>query len=294
MTDGQTSPYASRTEESSATSVPDIEEPPTLHAFRKKSRKPYAEYPPPMQAQAPPEQQRYWNEYDHPESEEDEGYYIYIDPNAEVKFPGQELLENWVRRTKKLLGVRNTDEEARPLSSPDYGSSDEEMTDGSRSPMLQSYGAIDFQAQRKTPTQEGYLNSFFNSFHGPHRDTATLTTLRRQSERERHSLLGEISNKEHERELTKLRFYATCLASAVAVDIILGIMTATARRKERGVVDYAILFGTVCTLMLLAVAVLSMRTRNEILGRVHEGVVVVVGAGIITADVLLLRWVLYP
>jgi hypothetical protein len=270
-----------------------MEEPPTLHAFRKKSRKPYAEYPPPMQAQTPPEQQRYWNEYDHPESEEDEGYYIYIDPNAEVKFPGQELLENWVRKTKKLLGVKNIDEEARPLSSPDYASSDEETADESRSPLPQGYGAIEPQAHRRNSSREGnlsYFSGIFGSRRDPHRDAA----IRRQSERERQSLLSEISARGHERELTKLRFYATCLASAVTIDILLSIMTATSRRKERGVVDFTILFGTICSLILLVVAVWSMRTRCERLGWMHQGSVMVIGVGVITADVLLFRWVLNP
>jgi hypothetical protein len=290
MTDGQSSSHAFQAGESSTTSVPDMEEPPALHAFRKKSRRPYAEYPPAIQAQAPPEQQRYWSEYDHPESEEDEGYYIYIDPNAKMGFPGQELLENWVRKMKKLLGVRNTDEEARPLSSPDYGSSDDEMASESRTPMSQGYGAIEPQAYRKNSSREGYLSSIFGSRRDPHCDAA----IRRQSERERQSLLNEISAGEHERELTKLRFYATCLASAVTIDILLSIMTATSRRKERGVVDFTILFGTICSLILLVVAVWSMRTRCERLGWMHQGSVMVIGVGVITADVLLFRWVLNP
>ncbi|KAF2709315.1 hypothetical protein K504DRAFT_378598 [Pleomassaria siparia CBS 279.74] len=287
FTDGQTSSYATRTGgDSSATSVPDLEDPPSLRAFRKKSRKPYSDYLPSIQAEAPPERQRYWNEYDDPESEDD-GYYIYIDPNDTVKFPGQELIEDWMRKTKTLLGIGSIPEEG-SISSPEYGSSDDETADGSRSRMPRSYGAM--ESQRQTSTHEGYFSSLFRSRRDPHRGVQ----LRRESERERQTLLGELEIGNHEREMTKLRFYSTCLASALVIDIILSTMTATSRRKERGVVDFAIIFGTICNLLLLIVAVLSMRTRQERLGWMHQGVVLVLGVGVITADVLLLRWVLNP
>jgi hypothetical protein len=74
---------------------------PPLQAFRKK-RKPYSDYPPPLQAVP---QERYWNEYDNPESEDD-GYYIYCDPNESVKFPGQEFFEACAAKTRKLFGIR--------------------------------------------------------------------------------------------------------------------------------------------------------------------------------------------
>src|SRR5690242_14117003 len=100
--DGQLSPSTLRNGESSATSAQEFVDPPSLQAFRKKSRKPLPEFTPAVREE--PEPQRYWNEYDHPE-DEDEGYYIYVDPNASVKFPGQETLEAWTKKTRRLFGM---------------------------------------------------------------------------------------------------------------------------------------------------------------------------------------------
>ena len=258
-----------------------------LHAFRKKSRIQYSKNRRPIQVEAPPEQQRYWNEYDNPESEDD-GYYIYIDPNATVKLPGQELIEAWVRKTRDFLGLRIDHEGSTTSPTLEYVSSDEETADESTNPMAGDYGAI--QPQRRLSSREGYFSSLFRALRDPHRDAQ----IRRQSEHERQALLNAIQMREHDREMTKLRLYTTCLASAVVIDVILSIMTATSRRKVRGVVDSAILFGSICNLMLLGVAVLSMRTRQEKLGWLHQGFVFLICSGLITIDVLLLRWVLNP
>jgi hypothetical protein len=92
--------------------------------------------------------------------------------------------------------------------------------------------------------------------------------------------------------MTKLRFYATCLATAVAIDVILGLMIVTSRRKERGVVDIGVLFGTICTLVLCVVAIVSMKTRREQLGWLHQGAVLSIAAAVAALDVLLMSWVL--
>ncbi|KAF2004945.1 hypothetical protein P154DRAFT_425413 [Amniculicola lignicola CBS 123094] len=291
VTDGQTSPLFSRNGESSHTSAPDFMEPPPLRSFRKKSHRAKFKEPLPVQIEEASPSQRYWNEYDHPESE-DEGYYIYIDPNAEVKFPGQELMENWVRKTKNLLHFGKSDAES-PCLSPDYGTSDDDETaDESVTAYARAYGTMPIEHRK--PSVEGYFSSLFRGLRDPRRDAQTLTNMRQQTERERQSLLAEIHIRQHEREMTKLRFYSTCLAAAVVLDVILSILTMTSRRKERGVVDSAILFGTISNLLLLAVAVLSMRTRQERLGWIHQGFVFAVVLGVVVGDILLLHWVLSP
>ena len=72
--DGQLSPSTLRNGESSVTSAQDFVDPPSLQAFRKKHRKSYVDRTPVVREE--PEMQRYWNEYDHPEDEE-EGYIVY-------------------------------------------------------------------------------------------------------------------------------------------------------------------------------------------------------------------------
>jgi hypothetical protein len=69
-------------------------------------------------------------------------------------------------------------------------------------------------------------------------------------------------------------------------------MTTTSRKKERGAVDAGVLLGTICTLVLCVVAVISMHTRRERLGGVHQGAVLAIAAAVVALDVLLLLWVL--
>ncbi|KAF2471506.1 uncharacterized protein BDR25DRAFT_259887 [Lindgomyces ingoldianus] len=308
MTDGRTSPCALRNGESSATSGPGLIQAPPLRAFRKKPQRPYSEYLPPVQAEEQPRTRGYWNEYDNPESE-DEGYYIYVDPNATIKFPGQELMEAWTRKAKRLFCVGEVPQESSLLSTAELGIGDdgddddeeeeegeeeEETADESVLTSLTNYGAI--ASNRRTPQHEhdGYFSGLFRSLRNPHRDVTVLDTMRWHSERERQSFLAEIHTRQHEREMTKLRFYSTCLAAAAIIDIILSSLTITSRRKERGIVDGVILFGTISNLLLLVIAVLSMKTRQERLGWLHHVVVYVIATGIVVMDVLLLRWVLSP
>ncbi|KAF2848924.1 hypothetical protein T440DRAFT_469679 [Plenodomus tracheiphilus IPT5] len=282
--DGQSSPIASRNGDSSVTSAQDFVDPPNLQAFRKKSRKPYADYPPPIARTDPePEPQRYWNEYDHPEDEET-GYYIYIDPNASVKFPGQELMEAWMRKTRKLFGMR--ERPARDSFSGDEdASSDDDDDTVDESPILaaRNYGAIPSHHQSSS-TNGSYFSNIFRSLRDPRHDADVLL--------ERRSLLSELETRQHKTEMTKLRFYSTSLVTAIIIDIILGIMTVTSRRKERGIVDMVVLFGTIVTLILCVVGVLSMRTRRERLGWVHQGAVLCIAGSVVALDVLLLLWIL--
>ncbi|KAF2642364.1 hypothetical protein P280DRAFT_478490 [Massarina eburnea CBS 473.64] len=278
QTDGFSSPYTPRGE-SSATSAPEFVDPPSLQAFRKKKRQPYSAYPPPMQAE--PEPQRYWNEYDNPESE-DEGYYIYIDPDEKVNYPGREFFENCVAKARWLLGIRETPDDASDTESSD----DDTVSD--LSPVISRAGYGTFAGTNGDDAHhESYFSGLFRTLRDPQREIL----LRRETERERQSLLTELEIRQHKAEMTKLRFYSTCLLMATVLNIIIGTMTTTSRKKRRGVVDFVVLFGTAFNVLMCAIAVISMKTRRERLGWVHQGLVaaVIVGNGIV--DVLLVRWV---
>ncbi|EAT87592.2 hypothetical protein SNOG_05201 [Parastagonospora nodorum SN15] len=279
--DGQTSPLAYHTGDSSVTS--ELVDAPSLQAFRKKHRKPFAEYPPPISsAEHEPEPQRYWNEYDHPEDEDTGGYYIYVDPDAPVKFPGQELFEAISRKTKQWFGRKKQPDEESLLQSPGSDTSDDGTLDSS--PITQSAGYGTMPTLNAKSSQEGYFSSLFRTLRDPQRDAQAL--------QERRSLLTELEVRQHKTEMTKLRFYLTCLATAIVIDVILGLMTMTSRKKERGAVDVGVLFGTICTMVLVLVALISMKTRRERLGWVHQGAVGCVAAAIVALDVVLLSWVL--
>lgn len=280
--DGQTSPLASHQGESSMTSAPEFVDPPPLQAFRKKRRKPYSDYPPPiLSTDQEPEAPRYWNEYDNPEDDDGGGYYIYVDPDAPVKFPGQELLESWSRKTRRLLGLKMKADEQSLLSAAEDESSDDDTMDSS--PITRGAGYGTMPTNNGRGSHEGYFSSLFRSWRDPYRDAHAL--------QERRSLLTELETRQHKTEMTKLRFYLTCLATAIAIDIILGLMTVTSRKKERGAVDIGVLFGTICTFLLCMVAIASMKTRRERLGWLHQSAVFCIAAAVVALDVLLLSWV---
>jgi heme/copper-type cytochrome/quinol oxidase subunit 4 len=284
VADGQMSPNTLVRAESSAASGPELPVP-TLKNFRRKSTRSYKSNP--RKATPAPKEHRYWNEYDDPsESDEDEGYYIYVNPDEKVKFPGQETIEKWAKKTKQLFRKKRRPERSSLLSVPESPTSDEETTDESVNGSAGNYGTM-------VPVpHEGYFSSLFRSLRDPHREAQTIASLRRQSEHQRRNLVSIIETRQHEREMTKLRLYVTCLAAAVVIDIILLALSSTSRRKERGVADGVILFGTISNLLLLVVALLSMTTRRERLGWVHQGLVVSIAIAVIVVDVLLFNWVL--
>ncbi|OCK77591.1 hypothetical protein K432DRAFT_407171 [Lepidopterella palustris CBS 459.81] len=300
--DGQTSPYTPQNADSSATSGP--EHLPTLSAFKKKPKRDYGNLNllPSKKTEQTNRQQGYWNEYDHPEDgSDDEAYYIYVDPNATTTFPGQEALVKLVRKTKQLFRFGKLPEEATLLSSDsptavspisDGEESESSSDEAARAVRFGGYGTLVSPYPPPETHREGYFRSIFHFLRNPHRDVKALRAAHRRSEHQMDTLMNVIERRQHDREMTKFRLYATCLAASVVIDIILGTLTATSRRKERGMVDAAILFGTISNLLLLIVAVGSMRTRNEKLGWFHQTVVFVIVVAVIIVDVFLLRWVL--
>lgn len=248
-----------------------------MRAFKKKSK------PSAVPVQSPPEQQRYWNEYDNPEDEE-EGYYIYIDPDAEVKFPGQELLEGLAQKTRRLFGIKEQVEEDSYLSSA-------ETSDDEDSPVSPPNGYGTFASSDATSHAQGYFSGLFRKYRNPQHDVEALLSQRRETAREHRSLLRELEVRRHKAETTKLYLYTTCLAMALVIDALLGTMAMTSRKKEVGVVDVVVLLGTVINLVLGITAVISMQSRRENLGWAHRGVVYVVFTANVVVDILFFIWV---
>lgn len=289
-----TSPRRSR-----EASVSDLTEPPPLRAFKKK-RKQYAEYVRPDDTVVPPPTQRYWNEYDNPESEDD-GYYIYIDPNASTKLPGQELFEAALRRTRALFRLKKEEpkEGVSRVSTANTSSSiDEDTSDESplATPGHVDYGTLHPAAPPQRRPTEGYFSSLFHTFSRPWRadDDEEAQALRWQDPRAREALLIEIDARRHEREMAILKLYSSCLAAAATIDVILSVLVTASRRKLRGQVDVVVLLGVVANLVLVIVAVTSFCQRRERVGWVHGGVVASLAVGMVVVDAVLLRWAIVP
>ncbi|KAF2198395.1 hypothetical protein GQ43DRAFT_434305 [Delitschia confertaspora ATCC 74209] len=281
-TDGPSTPNTLR-HQSSAGSGPDGLPVLTLKNFRKKSSRTRQLQ---HEVEEPIVQQRYWNEYDNPDSE-DEGYYIYINPDEEVKFPGQEMIEKLAQKTKSLFRTSRGNEESPLLPHGSVGSvsSDDETPEEHANTLSGNYGTI---SDRHPLSTKKYFRNIF-PFLGMRRDARGLDTLRRQSNRE---FMNEA--RIHERDMTKLKLYMTCIAAAVVIDVILAALAGTSRRKERGVVDVMVLFSTIFNMLLLIVAVLSLNTRRERVSWVHQGLVLASVLAVVIGDVLLLLWVWSP
>lgn len=276
-TDGFSSPYHHG--ESSATSAPEFMDPPPLQAFRKK-RNLHVNYAPHVSTEA--EGQRYWNEYDNPESE-DEGYYIYIDPDAPVKFPGQELFETIASKARKLFGIAESTGEGSVTDSAE--SSDDETGDEYSTSAAQNYGTISSKDGKSQ--YQGYFKGLFQTLPGARRESLS----HHESVRERRTLLSELQVHQRKTESAKLRFYSMCIVAATVINVMLSVMTMTSRKKERGVVDFAVLFGTAFNLILCAISLVIMQTRRERLGWVHQGLVSAFAVVNVIVDFLLVRWV---
>ncbi|PVH92536.1 hypothetical protein DM02DRAFT_722056 [Periconia macrospinosa] len=252
------SAFTSRNVAFPATSTNTLVEPMPLQACRKKP-KPYSEYPPFVQLQLV--RRSYWNEYDNV-GPEDEGYYIYVDSETSDKFPSQEYFEAWVVKARKLFGIRGAPEAVSGLSTV-HSSGDETVEE--------SYGTF--------------------AVRDPHRRTEILHTIRQETERERRSLLNEIQ--QDKAEMPELYLHSACLAMAVILNVMMGMMAMTNRKKERGVIDTVIQYGSPCNFLLCTIGVISMKARGERKGWLHQSVVLLVAIGNVLVDVLLLTWVFH-
>ena len=200
-----------------------------------------------------------------------------------MKFPGQEMLEKWARKTRRFFGIRKELSEEELTSSAE--SSDDESTADA------GYGTFQGRVENSEPKREGYLSGLLRKLGRPEQDEEALVTLRRESARERRGLLREVALRQRKAETTKLYFYTTCLAMAGVTNILLGMMTMTSRKKERGVVDSVVLFGTIVNLVLGGMAIISLQTRREQVGWMHRGSVYVAFMANVAVDVVLLLWV---
>jgi hypothetical protein len=266
------------------TSASDFIDPPPLRAFRKKRRN-FAECLPPDELSAP-NPQRYWNEYDNPESG-DEGYYIYLDPNSSDKLPGQETLEKWAEKAKYFLRKRK-DEAASPLlSAVDDGSSDDDSL-GFVTGAQNGYGTMG--AVNHGESNRGYLSNLFRSVRSVLGAGDAPEFVRVRQDNERHGLLAEMQTQWRERETARFQLYASCLGAALVLDIILGVLTTASRRKLRGQVDRVVIFGVTCNLVLLLLAVTAMLSRRDRLSWLHHGIVYLSALAMVAIDVFLLVW----
>jgi hypothetical protein len=215
-------------------------------------------------------QTRYWNEYDHPEdgSDDDNGYYIYCDPNASDKFPGQETAENFFAKVKALfVRPKPRDEESQSLLSPHSTDDSTTLTSSDDETRVQHLSpAIKRKEGKKVRSSSGSYG--------------TITATTRPS-------LDIITAYPSPRLLiTILSFIASTIIS-----LIIATLAATGKKKLIGEVDAGILLGVVGSLFFALVGMVSVVTGSEKLGIVRWTIIGTVFAAICIADGVLVGWV---
>ncbi|GAB7348300.1 hypothetical protein MBLNU459_g6280t1 [Dothideomycetes sp. NU459] len=210
-----------------STTVAEQLQTPPLSSFKKKRTR---GYPRPVQQQ--PSQAKYWSEYDHPEeSEDDNAYVLYVDPNAEstLSQAWRNLRSLFRRRQKSKHNTSLATDgtlEAGPSEDDSLSSSDDELLAANRAPQRRSYGTLGRIMPRHDASNQ-------------------MTQPAAQNEPE---WLPQLT--------------VTCLGASIAILICGFILAATGRRKQASEVDAGIIFAVISSLLFAISGVASMFGRG--------------------------------
>jgi hypothetical protein len=219
---------------------------------------------------------RYWSEYDHPEdaSGDENGYYIYMDPNASEKYPGQETFECVYAKLKELLNKNrksvSADEESCPILSPhlddDCLSSSPTDSENETKPRHgfkpRSYGAI---SRDTSDRQFSTYAALFNPA-SPAVAAASSSSYR--------LLLASLT-----------------LSASAVICVIVATLAATGRKRQRGEVDAGVLFGVIASLFFAMIGMVSVLTGRESMSITKWFIVSAVFIAVCVADGALIGWV---
>ncbi|KAE9985915.1 hypothetical protein EG328_006755 [Venturia inaequalis] len=207
---------------------------------------------------------RYWNEYDHPEdgSDDENGYYIYMDPNATNKWPGQGMVENIFARFKSLfITPKPEDEESRGLLSEHFASDASTSPTSSDDDMqVPSAPSPAKRRQRRLTQSSSGAYGTFNTISVPSLDIAST----------QHS--------------PRMLIMTLSFTASTIITFIIAILAATGRKKLIDEVDVGIVLGVVFSLLFALVGMVSVVTIQEQIGFVKWSVIGIVFSAICVAD----------
>ena len=233
------------------------------------------------------EQTRYWNEYDNPESDDENGYYIYIDPEREEKWLGQETAQKLFDILRAMFSGKTRedvpdeeralirplteveDEDGAELSSPTDSDNETPTGNASRS----------FFSRRKKQRANGY---------------GTVSSQRSSKSTRLTDLILPPVDTGHATPSTSSRLLITTLSlsASVILSVLIFTLAATGRKKQKGEVDAGILLGVVASLFFALVGLTSVLTSRERIGVVNWVVIGVVFGAVCLADGVLVGYVL--
>ncbi|QDS76492.1 hypothetical protein FKW77_005284 [Venturia effusa] len=207
---------------------------------------------------------RYWNEYDHPEdgSDDDNGYYIYTDPDATRKWPGQSMVENMAAKVRSLfMTPRPEDEESRCILS-EHASSEEPTSPTSSDDDYRARNLFSAATQRQQRKTKGPSAAYgtFNDISIPSLDIVSSYPPPR------------------------LLIMTLSFAASTLITLIIGILAATGKKKLMGEVDVGIVLGVMGSLVFALVGMVSVVTIHEQMGFVKWTVIGIVFTAICITD----------
>ena len=231
------------------------------------------------------EETRYWNEYDFPEEDDENGYYIYIDPDREDKWLGQETAQKLFTIFRSMFskpGPEDVPDEERALIRP---LTEVEEDEGAESPSTDS--------DNESPA--GTSRGFFSKHKPRANGYGTVSSHRSVSNNTRLTdLLLPPVDTGYATPSTSSRLLITTLslvASAV-LSVLIFTLAATGRKKQKGEVDAGILLGVIASLFFALVGLTSVLTSRERIGVVNWAVIGTVFCAVCLADGVLVGYVL--
>lgn len=181
-----------------------------LKSFRKKKRRTYPA--------AEPSKQKYWNEYDNPEDDEQNGFYIYVDPNETNAF------DRFFDRIGNLFGNQTKPEEEALLYDPGMPKEDEESSD---------------EELESQPIRKSKIARSFGTFARP---TSIRTTSTRRDDSP--GLLPQFS--------------AICFAASLTLLVTAHILHQTGRHKYLREVHVGVLFSMIISLVFVLLGFMNV------------------------------------
>ncbi|ESZ92351.1 hypothetical protein SBOR_7261 [Sclerotinia borealis F-4128] len=224
------------------------------------------------QRQSPP-LQRYWNEYDDgSDVDHDEPYYIFADPNAEITFPGAEVVAIAIRRTKqgieKVIDWFAPAGSSKPREREALLGTQERRRYPQRSPNGTANGSeTDVEDEAYASSADfpgGYVAHY-----------ATFPSVADQR-------LGRFQ------EQTLLFTMIACFFFSAFSEAASTLLLATGRHKLRTEVDLGALMGASFGLCLAVGGLVCMACRNEKLGWAHRGAVLIITTVLLIGSIILL------
>jgi SPX domain protein involved in polyphosphate accumulation len=232
------------------------------------------------------EETRYWNEYDNPDSENDaNAYYIYIDPNQEDKWPGQDMFQIFARKLRSIFSkgghVDEVNDEERAFIRPLTEVEDEDEgasspTDSEPDSPAKISSSI-FAVKQKRASKHGGYGTMSSRM-----GNARLTDL----------LLPPAATDVSPSKSSRLLISTLSLVAASVLSVLIFTLAATGRKKQKGEVDAGILLGVIASLFFAMVGLVSVLSSRENIGLANWVVIGAVFCTICLADGVLVGYVL--